>query len=154
MTSFISFITASILAFTGALGFGSHTLVIAPSLSATTTSTTSAAARTKTSIDTKAEVTPAPRQAATLTVAGVSYEISADTTVYEAMRTLAANNAFRFTGENYPSLGFFVESIDSKKNSNGYYWILYVNGKSADLGASSIQVHSGDTIEWRYAKSY
>jgi len=70
------------------------------------------------------------------------------------MRTLAANNAFRFTGENYPSLGFFVESIDSKKNSNGYYWILYVNGKSADLGASSIQVHSGDTIEWRYAKSY
>jgi len=72
------------------------------------------------------------------------------------MRELASTTNFAFTGKDYSSLGFFVESINGlpaqagKKNSDGFYWILYVNGKSSDLGVSQAKISSGDTIEWKY----
>lgn len=77
-----------------------------------------------------------------------------DETVLEAMRAYASTTDFAFMGKDYPSLGFFVESIGGKKNADGFYWILYVNGKSSDLGASVAHVRAGDTIEWRYEKGY
>jgi hypothetical protein len=96
----------------------------------------------------------APITAATLIVDGVSYGVIADTSVYEAMREVATRSSFTFTGENYPSLGYFVESIGGKKGGNGYYWILYVNGKSSDAGASQTTLKPGDSVEWKYEKSY
>ncbi len=69
------------------------------------------------------------------------------------MRSLASSSNFTFAGREYPSLGFFVESINGKKGTNGYYWFLYVNGKSSDTGASETHLKTGDVIEWKYEKS-
>ena len=83
-----------------------------------------------------------------------SYTVPVNTkeTVLAAMYAYASSSSFAFTGENYPSLGFFVDSIGGRANADGNYWILYVNGTSSSLGASSAMVSSGDTVEWRYEK--
>ncbi|MEK7106832.1 MAG: DUF4430 domain-containing protein [Patescibacteria group bacterium] len=92
---------------------------------------------------------------ATLIAGKNQYEISAsDGTVLQAMQRLASTSNFAFTGKDYPSLGFFVESINDKKNAGGFYWILYLNGKASDLGASQAKIHAGDEIEWKYEKGY
>ena len=70
------------------------------------------------------------------------------------MNAAASSTSLTFTGRNYPSLGFFVESIDGKQAGNGSAWIFYVNGKESQTGISSTMLHPGDTVEWRYEKSY
>ena len=88
---------------------------------------------------------------ATLVVGKNLYEILAsDGTVLQAMQTLASTTNFVFTGKNHPSLGFFVESINGKKNADGFYWILYVNGRASDLGISQAKIRADDQIEWKY----
>ena len=93
---------------------------------------------------------------ATLKVGDTAYpiDVSPNDTLIEAMRALAAASTFTFTGRDYPGLGFFVDSINGKKNADGMYWILYVNGIVAPTGVSATVVHAGDTIEWKYEKSY
>ena len=91
----------------------------------------------------------------TLRVEGASYGLNAeDRTVLEAMQDLASSTDFTFTFKDYPSLGAFVESINGKKNADGFYWFLYVNGKSSDTGASQTPLHQGDIVEWRFKKDY
>lgn len=80
--------------------------------------------------------------------------VTAKGMVIDAMRSLASTSAFTFTGRDYPGLGFFVDSINGKKNADGMYWILYVNGVLATAGVSALSVSAGDTIEWKYEKSY
>jgi len=80
--------------------------------------------------------------------------VSPDESVMDAMRALQSSGNLAFTGKDYPGMGFFVESINGKKNSDNLYWMLYINGKSSDTGASQTTIHSGDKIEWRYEKSY
>ncbi len=66
------------------------------------------------------------------------------------MQGLASSEALTFTGKEFPSLGFFVESINDVKNAGGKYWILYRNGAQSKVGASSATISPGDVIEWRY----
>jgi len=105
-----------------------------------------------------ATTTPAiaPANNITLTAGGKTYGayIAKSESVIELMRTLASGGDFTFIGKDYPSLGFFVESINGVKNGDGKYWILYINGTSSDLGASSAIIKSGDTVEWRFEKGY
>jgi hypothetical protein len=79
------------------------------------------------------------------------------TTLLEAMRQLTARSEqpFMFSGREYPSLGFFVEKINGKKNDppNGKYWIYYINGQSAQTGISNYQIRQNDIIEWKYEES-
>ena len=81
-------------------------------------------------------------------------------TVLHAMNTLAAEGPFTFSGREYPSLGFFVDSINGlpaqagRKNAGGSYWFLYVNDESSNTGASQTTLKAGDTVEWRYQQSY
>ena len=77
-----------------------------------------------------------------------------DSTVIELMRSIASTAEFTFDGRDYPALGFFVESIAGKKNVDGYYWFLYVNGKPSETGASQTTLKDGDAVEWRYKKSH
>ena len=92
----------------------------------------------------------------TLTVASSTYTtyIHEGDTLYDTMRTLASTTDFTFTGREYIGVGFFVESINDKKNEGGLYWILYVNGVLASHGISQTTLHVGDRVEWRYEKSY
>jgi len=99
---------------------------------------------------------PTPTPNVTFSIASTSYGIYAPmgTTVLDAMRTLASTSNFSFTGREYPSLGFFVDSINGKNNADGNYWFLYVNGRSSDTGASQTTLNAGDTIEWRYERNH
>lgn len=91
---------------------------------------------------------------ATLLVGTTSYpfNVRSGETVIDAMRALSSEGAFTFTGRDYPSLGFFVDSINGRANAGGMYWFLYVNGVSAASGASAVTVQPGDIIEWKYEK--
>ena len=116
--------------------------------------------QTKTLVTTNAENAPATAEAptpnVTLIVGGKSYSAFAptDSTALDIMRTLASTSDFTFAGRDYPSLGFFVDSINGKKAENGHSWILYVNGKLSGTGASQTILDAGNTLEWRYEKNY
>jgi hypothetical protein len=115
-----------------------------PSKSPAASTSTSAHAETQTA------------STASLVVGEQSYivAVSPDKTVMDAMRRLESSGDITLTGKEYPSMGFFVESINGKRNSADRYWILYINGKLSDSGASQTIVHPGDSIEWRYEKGY
>ncbi|HLD31882.1 MAG TPA: DUF4430 domain-containing protein [Patescibacteria group bacterium] len=94
---------------------------------------------------------------ATLKIANQEYllSISATSTLYEQMQTLATNDPhFSFSGTDYGALGFFVEQINKQKNNTQTqeYWLYYLNGQPANIGISSYVPQSGDLIEWRYEK--
>ncbi len=85
----------------------------------------------------------------------ITIPILEDGTVLEAMRTYdTGSDAFTFSGKEYPGIGFFVQEINGKREGDGYYWMLYQNGKTANLGASQLRISSEDTIEWRFEKGY
>lgn len=69
------------------------------------------------------------------------------------MHSATAHGDFSFEGKEYPSLGYFVESINGTKSADGFYWFLYINDTSSPLGASSALVQVGDVVEWRYKTS-
>ncbi len=91
-----------------------------------------------------------------LSIDGISSvaSVPSGSTVLDAMRKLAASGKLAFEGREYPSLGYFVESINGKKYGGGFYWFLYINGRSSDTGASQTTLEDGDAIEWRYEKKY
>jgi hypothetical protein len=92
----------------------------------------------------------------TVSIEGVGYAAAVrdDSSVLTVMQTLQTTGDFTFSGREYPALGFFVESINGKKNNDGYYWFLYVNGKESGKGASQTLLSTGDIVEWRYKKGY
>ena len=106
-----------------------------------------------TSLTTSTTTVPSGYIQATITVPGSNYSIAVppQSTVEDAMKLLEAQNStFTFTQKSFPSLGEFVESINGHANANGYYWFLYVNGKSSDTGISETIIQPGDEIQWQY----
>ena len=92
----------------------------------------------------------------TLNVGGQTYRGTAPTgaTVLDAMNMLALSTNFRFTSKDFPGMGAFVESINDKRNADGFYWILHMNGKKSRKGISQTFIAPGDTVEWKYEKGY
>lgn len=131
-----------------------------PHTTATTTPSAASVAATATTPSTKnlaATSTGQAEESITITVASSTYTVGIEDgeNVIDAMQALAAQeSSFTYTGEEYPGMGYFVESIDGKENGSGSYWFLYVNGTSSNTGASATAVHPGDAIEWRYEKSH
>lgn len=109
---------------------------------------------TTTLIDTAASPTTTPKTPQVmLSVDGKTYAASvpASRSVLDAMRAMQASGLM-FVGTEYPSLGFFIESINGKKAADGYNWMLYVNGAQSQTGASQTKISGGDRIEWKYEK--
>ena len=50
------------------------------------------------------------------------------------------------------SVGVFVNSIDGSANTSDTYWMFYVDGQLAPVGADQYQSKTSDKIEWRYEK--
>ena len=90
-----------------------------------------------------------------LSVDGKRYTASVPegSTIIELMRSLESAG-LEFTGREYPSLGFFVESINGKKNQKSLFWFLYINGVSSATGASQTRLNAGDSVQWRYKKGH
>jgi len=47
------------------------------------------------------------------------------------------------------SFGKLVEGINGVRSGNGNFWIYYVNGQTATVGADQYRVKAGDVIEWK-----
>lgn len=49
------------------------------------------------------------------------------------------------------SFGSLVESVDGLANgTDKKYWVYYVNGKTADVGADQYKLQPGDVVEWKF----
>lgn len=53
----------------------------------------------------------------------------------------------------YEGLGELVTSINGKPSTSDHYWVFYVNGQQAEVGAGSYVTKSSDTIAWKYEKA-
>jgi hypothetical protein len=139
---------------TGSNGSKVNQTPLPAKLLAETPQATASASHSTSTVPRDATATPAPD--ITISVASTSYPVFVPpgATVLDAMNAAASSTSLTFTGRDYPSLGFFVDSIDSKEGGNGYAWIFYVNGKQSQTGISSTLLHSGDSVEWRYEKNY
>ena len=73
--------------------------------------------------------------------------------VYEAMNILASTTSFSFHGTYYSGMGYYIDEINGEKNHSNAFWIYYVNGAQANIGASSYILKNGDTIRWRLEDS-
>jgi len=58
------------------------------------------------------------------------------------------NDNFTFSGKEMQGVGFFVDEINGVKNSDGLFWVYYVNDVSATLGISSLRLSGGEVIRW------
>ncbi len=75
-------------------------------------------------------------------------------TLEKVIKVSTDKGLININGENFPGLGFFVQSINGIEQGNGYSWIYYINGKKATVGVSSYKLKIGDLIEWKYEKNY
>lgn len=100
---------------------------------------------------------PVPQTPATATLIfeGTRFPLHAPegSSVKEAMDELVREGGFSYAYKEYTGIGAFVTEIQGRAGTNEY-WILYVNGKSADTGISATHIRPGDVIEWKLEKSY
>jgi hypothetical protein len=85
----------------------------------------------------------------------VRIPVLAEGTVLDAMRAYeTVSDTFSYAGKEHPGIGFYVQEVNGTQEGEGYYWILYVNGKTADMGASKQKVTPRDVLEWRFQEGY
>src|SRR3989344_4379275 len=92
-----------------------------------------------------------------LIVEETKYElkVAPGSSAYHVLET-AREQGLSFKGRNFPGMGFFVEELQGKAESNrqGMYWIYSINNKKAEVGVSSYIIQPNDVITWTYEKSY
>lgn len=66
-----------------------------------------------------------------------------------ALELLQRDNNVNLT---YSKYGAFVECINEICSDNNNYWMYYVNGEMASVGAGDYSARNNDTIEFKYGK--
>lgn len=95
----------------------------------------------------------------TLTVEGFAApfhaSISEGETVLEVLQDRATEDSdFGLVTKEYSGLGTLVEEIHGMKNgTDNKYWQYKVNGVMPQVGAASLILHDGDSVEWFFAAS-
>lgn len=85
--------------------------------------------------------------------AGRMASSSADLTLKKKETALRVLQDSHIVEVKHYDFGDLVQKIDGVENSaGGYYWIYYVNGQTANVGASQYQPKMGDLILWRLEK--
>ncbi|MDP2735682.1 MAG: DUF4430 domain-containing protein [bacterium] len=88
----------------------------------------------------------------TLEAEGAPYElkIAPGSTVYDLMVKAAQETGFTFSGREFAGLGFYVDTINGKKEStrNSKYWIYYINRQKAPMGISWYELQAHDIISF------
>src|SRR3990170_1989593 len=84
-----------------------------------------------------------------------SIEVPAGSTVYDLLKEVSSKHNFSLDASNDSSYGAFIEEIDGVRNDPqaAKYWLYYLNGKLANLGASSQRLSAGDKVLWKYEKT-
>ena len=70
-----------------------------------------------------------------------------------AFEVLDQNEEVKYT--DFPGVGYYVTSINDIEEDldKQTFWMFYVNGKQAEVGASSYVIDTPTTIEFRYEES-
>ncbi len=84
-----------------------------------------------------------------------AFEVPDGSSVFDAMNILASqeNSNFTFHSTYYSGMGYFIDEINGEKNRDNAFWVYYVNGAEASIGASNYILKNGDTIRWRLEDS-
>ena len=84
-----------------------------------------------------------------------SMEVPAGSTVYDLLKEARSKHNFSLDASNDSSYGAFIEEIDGVRNDPqaAKYWLYYLNGKLANLGASSQKLSAEDKVLWKYQKT-
>ena len=84
-----------------------------------------------------------------------SMEVPAGSTVYDLLKEASSKHNFSLDASNDSSYWAFIEEIDGVRNDPqaAKYWLYYLNGKLANLGASSQRLSAGDKVLWKYEKT-
>lgn len=114
---------------------------------------------TYTSIPKSAPESEQTHASVTLTIEGFATPFSMP--IHEGETALAVLKAravedpdFEIGTKEYAGLGTLVESIGGMKNgTDGKYWQYKVNGVMPQVGAETLILHDGDSIEWFFATS-
>ncbi|MBP9759995.1 MAG: DUF4430 domain-containing protein [Candidatus Pacebacteria bacterium] len=75
-------------------------------------------------------------------------------TVLSAMEAYRDTGVFTFSGRDFPGIGFFIDTVQGRKATDTHFWILYVNGRTSNVGVSQARVKQGDVVEWKYEDEY
>ena len=100
-----------------------------------------------------------PTSTASLTVQGLytgkQIEISARETVLQLLQTLDARDPqLRLATKEYSGIGTMVVGMNGEQNGAGKnYWQYKVNGVMPQIGADTLKLTSGDSIEWFFGPS-
>ncbi len=87
----------------------------------------------------------------------VQYDIQAEHgDSVETVMKRAKQSGLSYATRAFSGLGAYIEAINGLEESgtSGMYWIYYVNGVKAMAGVSNTTVKDGDTITWKYEKSF
>ncbi|MEW6407644.1 MAG: DUF4430 domain-containing protein [Patescibacteria group bacterium] len=76
-----------------------------------------------------------------------------NSSVYDLMQKAQKEGKINFRAKNY-SFGVFIEEINSVKNSEKEkkYWMLYINDKLSEVGASAKKLKDRDRVMWKFEK--
>lgn len=81
----------------------------------------------------------------------VAYKGVTGRTVLDLLKSQVNDGTITAVQTKDSSLGEYVESISGVVGgTDGKYWLFYVNGEPAMVGASEYVTEDGDTIEWRF----
>lgn len=81
----------------------------------------------------------------------VSYDGVTGKSVMDLLKAQVNDGSITALQTQDSSFGEYVESINGVVGgADGKYWLFYVNGEPAIVGASEYVTKSGDTIEWRF----
>ena len=77
-------------------------------------------------------------------------------TVFRLLQQASSQYGFSLGYSDDSSYGAFIEELDGVRNDpgSGSFWLYYVNGNYAILGASSQTLSEGDVILWRYENTH
>lgn len=83
----------------------------------------------------------------TAVVTTYTYKGQDGKTALELLKTAYPNSTTKTSG----SLGEYVTGINGKEAGSNEYWQLFLNGKSSEVGASTLVTKPTDTLEWKLA---
>lgn len=70
----------------------------------------------------------------------------------EGKNALELLNASHEVKTEESTVGIFVTSIDNTVNESDKYWMFYVDGQLAPVGADQYTTKNDEKIEWRYER--
>ena len=97
----------------------------------------------------------APAISATIAVDGVlpkeTRALAIGTSALQLLIASADEKNLEIRTKEYPGMGTLVEKIGSAENgADGKYWMYYVNGVFAPIGADAYVIQPGDILEWKF----